>query len=129
MDEAQQADAVIGIAVGGAAMAWCRQYGLNIEASFAYSKYGFDGATNLAMERCRRMNHFYDIYLLRDEPDYSYSAQDLASYEEDLPWLDYLCAQDVASAVWARAEVVRGTKPQAQPKPAGSSSSTKRKKR
>lgn len=121
------ADATIGIVVGGAPKGWGRQHGLNIEASFAHNKYGKDKATSLALEWCRRMNHFCEVFLLRNELENCYSPEDIAPYEEGLPWLDFLCAQDLDSEVWSRAEITRSTKPDGQPCPKHKSSSSKRK--
>lgn len=121
-------DAVIGMAVGASAKAWCRQYGLNIEASYAFNKYGNDAATQMAVEWCRRMSHFHDIYLASGDKMYIYSKDDLGSYEEDSEWLDFLAAQDADSAMWTRAEGLRCLFPEPKPRPAASASSSKARK-
>lgn len=108
-------DAAIGIAVGGAPRAWCRKYGLNIEASFAFKKYGNDAATAMALEWCRRMQHFYDIYVLHGQDDHIYSGKELQSYEEALDWVNFLCASDVEAALWDRAESIRQLRPAPRP--------------
>ena len=65
-------DCIIGKARGGAPTTWARRYGLNVEASFAFSKYGDAAASSLALEWCSRMQYFFDMYVVADDSQFEY---------------------------------------------------------
>ena len=108
-------DVVIGIATKGAASDWCRLYGLNVEASFSLAKYGEDSCRILAMQWCKVNQHYFDIYKSQEEPEHIYSDAELASFQEDIDWVDFVLASGPESAVWARAHLIRHLKPSLRP--------------
>ena len=118
-------DAIIGIASKGAASDWCRQYGLNIEASFSYRKYGEGPASSMAVHWCKRMQHFFNLYKERDDPMMVYKPSDLDSCEDDLDFVNMILAAGMESPVWARAQAIRNLRPSAHPGGSASASSSK----
>lgn len=115
INKGKSCDAVIGIASGGAAREWCRLYGLNVEASFAIGKYGEGDATMMALEWCRRRQHFYDLYVEADRDDYAYSGEELQSCPEKLEWVHWLLARGTTSVCWSRALEVQSSMPSTRP--------------
>ena len=85
-------DAIVGYSKGKEAQAWATHFGLDRINSFAYSRYDQHPASCMALEWCRRMQHFYDIYTGRDDPDFEYSAEELESYEESIEFIDLMRA-------------------------------------
>lgn len=123
------ADATVGLASRGAPQQWARQYGLNIEASFAYSKYGEEEAGILALEWCKLMQHFYDLYKEKNGANYEYNDADLSSFEHDQTWQDFLASAGKKLAVWRRAQVISATRPARNPVGMASASSSSKAKK
>ena len=88
---------------------------MNQQASFSHRDYTYLDASGMALERCRRMQHFYDIHKAQDDPAYVYSTDDLGSYAEELEWVSYLCDLDIESAAWSRSETIRTLVPNREP--------------
>lgn len=61
---------------------WCLQHGLLRSARFNLAKFGEGLANTLATEWARRMQFFYDLWLARGDPDYAFTAADIAGYKE-----------------------------------------------
>ena len=80
------ADTVQSKAKKGLPQIWCRQYGMNIMASFAFSRYGEPAAVQLSVEWCRRMQHWFNPWLANDDTHYQYVEEDLASYCPKPDW-------------------------------------------
>ena len=119
---------IAGVACGASAVAWCRTYGMSLQASFSHRKYSYLDASMMALEWCRRMQHFFDIHKAQECADYIYSTHDLGSYAEGLEWVSYLCGLDIESTAWSRSEVIRALVPNREPATtfAGAASSSKR---
>jgi len=116
-------DAIAAMARKGLPFAWCRAYNLNVEASFSIRKHGEEAARVLAVEWCKRMQFFYDIYKLADEPDFVYSPAQLSSYEEELEFVEFVLNAGVHDPAWPRAMAIRSLAPSARPKVHSSSGS------
>jgi hypothetical protein len=119
---------IAGVACGASAVAWCRTYGMIKQASFSHRDYTYLDASRMALEWCRRMQHYYDIFKSQDDPTYVYSTDDLESYVEEYEWVSYLCDLDIESAAWSRSEAIRTLVPNREPATsfAGAASSSKR---
>ena len=74
----------------GAAADWAKKYNLPNMASFSTSKYEQEGANLLALEWCRRLQYFYNIYVCQSESEYDYSDDDCGSYKEPVSFTAYL---------------------------------------
>jgi hypothetical protein len=75
-------DTCVGQARKGQPTEWARRYGLNVQASFAFSRYGREAAARLATEWCLRMQHFYDVWCAAGH-QHVYTATELDSYAPD----------------------------------------------
>lgn len=104
-------DSVMACARSGLPTEWAKQHNMGKSALFALSKYGDESAHMLALEWCRRCEHFFQIWVANDDPEYLYTQDDLASYQEDLEFVTWLCGVDAMSATWERAAKVRKLKP------------------
>ena len=93
------ADCVVGQAKGPA-MVWCSTYKVNKMASFSFAKYSELIATSLALEWCRRQQHWYDLWRMQDDAKYHFTPDDLASYQEGTQLSDLL--KDIPSGHPAR---------------------------
>eukprot|EP00975_Prorocentrum_lima_P028451 5978582-Prorocentrum_lima.AAC.1 len=60
-------------------------------SSFAFKQFGEAVATQMASEWCRRLQHFYNIWISQQEPNYRYTAEDLGSHIPAAEWVE-LCA-------------------------------------
>ena len=94
--------AVVGVACGRAATDWCRHYGLGLQTSFSHVQYTQKDCSRMALEWCKRMQHFFGIYKQQEDADYVYSLDDLASYTCDEDWVSYISELDPASPAAAR---------------------------
>lgn len=83
------ADAVAGYAKPGVAKDWCRSYGFPLQASFAFSRYGREGANQLAREYCRR-GHFFLRLWLQHGADFQYRQEHLHAYQECDEWRQWV---------------------------------------
>ena len=117
-------DAIVGFACKGPATLWARQYGFNVLASFSNRKHGEARASAMAIEWCRVMQHWCDIYRHQDIPTYHYSDHDLQSLEECLDFVNMVLEAGVESPMWPRAQAIRHLRPSA-PKCSAASSSSK----
>ena len=98
---------------------WARRYGLNIEASFSFNKYGEKEACNLAVYWTQRMQHFFDLHLEAEKEDFEYSDAAVTSSVEDLDFVDFVLECGVEHPVWEWAQVLRSTEPARKPKATG----------
>ena len=73
-------DCVVGQAKASAT--WCATYKLNKMARFSFAKYIEPIAIGLALEWCRRLQHYYDLWCMQDDAKYRFTPDDLASYTE-----------------------------------------------
>lgn len=121
-------DAIKSVAGRGAPSLWCRQYSLNVEASFSFAKYGEAAGSTLALQWCKVMQYYYNIFKRHNDSAYEYSEADCASLEEDADWAEFVRAAGAGSVVAIRAETIRALRPVNAPKgargSAGASSSS-----
>jgi len=68
---------------------WCELYGIVPSASFSIKRYTEAGASAMALAWVHRMQYFYDVYKDSDQSRYQYTAEDIAQYVEDEPFVDY----------------------------------------
>ena len=79
--------------------------------SFSIDRYGELGCSMLALETCRRLEHYYHIWLMADDDPYVFTDADVNSYKEELPWVEWLLAQDREGFTWERAHKVKALAP------------------
>ena len=91
---------------------WCRTYRWPKQFANYYGLYGIAGATHLAKEYVRRSSHFFGIWVLSDNDPFTYSQEELNSYEETFEWVDWMCSLPVDSASFGRASQLRAFLPQ-----------------
>ena len=77
-------DSIVGQALAGLPTSWCREYQLNVVASFSYAKFGDQAASALAVEWCRRMQHFFNIWVAQPDPKYKFSLADAEGLVADV---------------------------------------------
>ena len=95
----------------GLPIQWAVRYKVGQSAAFSIPLYGEHSGHMMAMEWCRRLQHFYDIHAAQPNEEYEYSAAEYASYQEDLEWVTFLCGLDIASPTWERASAIRSLVP------------------
>jgi hypothetical protein len=64
---------IAGQAAKGDPAGWCRKYQLSPQISFSARVYGQKVATALAVEWCRRLQFFYDLYKAQPAPAFTYT--------------------------------------------------------
>lgn len=104
-------ESVMACARAGPPTEWAKKYNMGKSALFALSKYGDESAHMLALEWCRRCEHFFQIWVAQDDPEFAYTQTDLASYQEGLEFVTWMCSVDIMSATWERAAKVRSLRP------------------
>ena len=98
-------DAIVGYARGKEPRAWATRFCLDRVNSFAFKKYTQLAASAMALEWCSRMQHYYEIYLAQDDPDVTYSQEQLDSYSESLEFITFMLGiadDDIATLDRAR---------------------------
>ena len=70
-------DAQVAQARPGLPRQWCREYKVSLTSSFSIAKYSELGASRLALEFCRKCQHFYDIWLASDAVNFKFGADQL----------------------------------------------------
>jgi hypothetical protein len=73
----------------GEPSAFCKRYGLNKLASFSFGAHGEKGAASLAVEWCRRMQHFYNQWSSQPSASYAFTEADVAAYQPSDSWLEF----------------------------------------
>ena len=66
----------------GAPSQFCQTYGFNQGMSFTLKWYGDRNCSALALEWCRRMQFWFDLWLEQGDTKYRFSAEELLSYEK-----------------------------------------------
>jgi hypothetical protein len=75
-------DCVRACARSKAAKEFCRRYGLQDNASFAFNTYAADIAGLFALEWCRRHQWFFDLYVGQGDAKYTFGKADHDAYAE-----------------------------------------------
>ena len=78
------------LAGGGLPREWCEFFGFQISYSFSVMLYDELNASRLAVEVCKRLQHFYDIYIGQESLVYVYTPEDLSSYKMGAEYVDFL---------------------------------------
>ena len=58
---------------------FCRLFSLEVLHSFTIDRYGELGCSMLALETCRRLEHFYNIWLMAEDDPYVFTESSLNS--------------------------------------------------
>ena len=65
----------------------------------------------MALEWCRRCEFFYQMWCSQKAPDYIYTPEDFASYDEDESWQSFMFDLDVGTAAFMRASNLVALRP------------------
>ena len=95
-----------GRAAKGDATAWCRRYQLNAYTSFSAKLYGEEVARALAVEWCRRMQHFFDLYRCQPARDFKFLPDHKASLEDSTAFELMKSGLPTSGKAAARANVI-----------------------
>ena len=101
-----ESDRIVAQAQAGPARTWCQRYGVNVMASFSFSRYGEKSCRTLALEWCRRLQFFFDIWRHQDDSKYVYTDSDLKSYTAQPDWQAFVASLSLASDTLKRANVL-----------------------
>ena len=90
----------------------CRIYSLQSSYSFSMRKYGERNSCHMAREVCKRLEHFFGMWMSQEDSYYQFSASDLASYHESAEFVDFLLdVIDSDDAVYDKAKACRDIVP------------------
>ena len=104
-------DCIKGACTGGLAADFCRRFGLNREASFATRTYSHDGASFLANAWVHRMQWMFQLWLEKGTHGDTLSEEDLAAYQEDPAFQDWVSSLGADAAAHGRITQIRGLRP------------------
>jgi len=104
-------DIAVGQAKRGMPLSWCKSHKMNSLASFSLSKYGEGPASTLAVEWCRRMQHFFDLWLNSPGEDYHFSASDMDSYVPTEAFIKLTDTIPHSHPAWARVVAIKALLP------------------
>ena len=83
------ADAAGGFARPGVGKDWCKSFAFPAQASFAFNRYGREGANQLAREYCRR-GHFFLRLWLQSGTDFQFTQEHIDAYQEAAEWRSWV---------------------------------------
>ena len=92
----KEADAFQGSARGSVAIKWCERHGLNQSSRYGLTEWKSDGSAKMALEWCRKMQHFFNIEHLSGQVRYEYTQEDVDGYNEPAffkAWADALTGE------------------------------------
>ena len=104
------ADAVMASAATELGRRWTAQYSCQRMASFSILL----DATLMAMEWCRRRQHYCDIWKAQGAADYAYTDDDHFAYKPPTDWTDLMQKLTAAHACHQRAQALDSFRPQCQ---------------
>lgn len=90
---------------------WLKEFGLGKMYSFSFRLYGEVAACTLAVEVCRRLQYYFDLWVNAEGDVYRYSQADLDSYEETVEWCDFLLGLEDGHPAWDRSREIRRLTP------------------
>ena len=96
----------------GAPSLFCQTYGFNQGMSFTLKRYGDLNCSALALEWCRRMQFWFDLWLEQGDTKYRFSAEELLSYEEAPGWRAFCDNAPSVGVLADRINAIRGLFPQ-----------------
>ena len=100
-------DAQVAQARPGLPRQWCREYKVHLTSSLSIAKYSELGASRLALEFCRKCQHFYDIWLASDAVNFKFGADQLASYVEQPGVFEFPHPAPVETLILGRLDKIR----------------------
>ena len=89
----------------GPAEVFLTRFGITPSARFEISAYGIESAKVLANTWCTKMQHYFDIFEGSGDPDYRFTPNDHASYDEPAEFahlLEVLAGFQRARCLWLR---------------------------
>ena len=69
---------------------WAQRFHLPAYKSWSVITHQWRGATRLAMECSRKLQHFFNIAVAAKDLNHSFTAEELASYQYSQEWLDWV---------------------------------------
>jgi hypothetical protein len=96
----------------GAPSHFCQIYGFNQGMSFTLKRYGDLNCSALALEWCRRMQFWFDLWLEQGDAKYRFSSEELLSYEETPEWMAFCDNAPPTGPLADRINAIRGLFPQ-----------------
>ena len=103
MHKHEDYDGAVGISRGDLCRTWCLRYAFPRQKGFTYKKWGQKAANMYCREFCRRGQHFYNCYLLRDSDDFLYEDFHFEAYAEGDEWADWKATLDKESVLYEMA--------------------------
>eukprot|EP00971_Amphidinium_carterae_P090778 1796872-Amphidinium_carterae.1 len=113
-NKGQLADAVAAYAHTDLAKEWCTSYGLNKMASYSIQKYTSEVATTMALQWCRKRQHYLNIWCAQNESKYTYTKADHDAYLPEQPWQTFMESLEQGTDAYKRAldiQLMAPTKP------------------
>ena len=107
----KDSDGLKGMPRGGVPVQWCTICSFPTQFANYYSVYQREGAYILACEYCRRADYFFGLWVVSEVEEYIYDADTIASYQEDMQFLDYMTSLDVMDPGLERGLEVRSFVP------------------
>jgi hypothetical protein len=93
-------DGAVGMAQSADARKLCVRYAFPRQTGFAYSKWGEEAANQLAREYCRRRQHFYNCWRVRDDNEFQWENYHIDAYAVGAEFTEFMTQQDVESDVF-----------------------------
>ena len=104
-------DTYVARAVGGLPKDWAQAFGLGSFHSFSINKYKEHAAAEMALETTRRLEHYFAIYLEKDDVDFHHSAEEIDSYEPGDAFFSFALAHFDHDPTWNRCQIIMNLKP------------------
>jgi hypothetical protein len=105
------ADRVQALARAGCHKDWCKQYSLNMMASWSFQLYGAAAANAMAVEWCRKLQYYFDIWMEQGSSNYQYTEADIKGYKPTTAWLDFETDVPLKGKLWDRVSAILAMRP------------------
>ena len=105
------ADGTQGFCRNKLANSWASHFKMPKEPAFGFGPFGRHGAHIMAVQWCKKTQHFFNLFWNSEEDEYVYSEQDLGSFVEDEEWINWACSLDPASHAFDRMVWLRHLRP------------------
>ena len=90
--------------------AFLGMYGLPKMLSYSLREHSDEGASRLAMEGARRLQHWFDVYREADDNDFLFDEV-TSKCPEDIEFVDWQLTKDHMGHTWTRAQELRTMSP------------------
>lgn len=104
-------DTLVGQAKRGHVTRWCNMHQLKKVVSFSLALYGEGPATAMALEWCRRMQHFYDLWVNSPGSAYSFSPSDMDAYQPGEAFTNMKAELPPSHPAWVRVQAIESMFP------------------